>query len=202
MTATTTSTATRWVAGAIFAAATTLALQVGTGGSATESYYKLRGEKGYAFKRYTDSEITQVECCERTPSQDLTRIREVLKSSVTDLANLFRVSRQAIYDWQAGNQIAQPNADRLRELAIASDIIAAEGLENPVYALRRKLRDGKSFFDIVREGGDALGAADAFVMMVRKESNQRAQLDEMLGGRKNRKIGTASLGVPMLSEEG
>ena len=186
-----------WISGAVFAAAT-VALQVGTGGLPTEEYYRSRGEKGYAFARFNTPERSEI--VDRTPTEDISRIREVLKVGVTDLASMFGVSRQAVYDWLAGKAVAIENADKLASLARASDVIAAS-VPNPVFALRRKLPGSKTFFEIVQAGGDAEDAARTLVSMLQREGEQKRRLEARLGDRKDRKLGTSVMGVPMLSEE-
>ena len=133
-------------------------------------------------------------------ARDISRIREVLKLSVTDLANLFNVSRQAIYDWQSGKTVAPENAEKLSSLARAADTIAAE-VPNPVFAIRRKLAGGKTFAELVKSGEDAEGAALTLISLLRRESEQKSRLNARLAGREDRKIGSAVLGVPMHREE-
>ncbi|MFH0298068.1 hypothetical protein AAFX91_12660 [Bradyrhizobium sp. 31Argb] len=186
-----------WFSASVFAAAT-IALQVGTGGLATGEYYRAKGEKGYAFARYDAPD--QNTAPERTPSQEISRVREVLKLSITDLAGLFGVSRQAIYDWQSGKAAAVENASKLSSLARAADSIAAE-VPNPVLALRRKLAGGKTFVELIKEGGDAEVAALNLISMLRSENEQRARVEKRLAGRVERKLGNHTLGVPMLDEE-
>jgi len=187
----------RWFSGAVFAAAT-VALQVGTGGLATAEYYRAKGDKGYAFARYDFPEKQNV--TERTPTEDIARVREVLKLTVTELATVVGVSRQAVYDWLSGKPVAADNADKLSSLGRAADAVAAEVL-NPVFALRRKLAGGRTFIEFVKDGGDAEHAALTLVSMLRRESEQRDRLQARLAARKDRKVGSAVKGVPMHNEE-
>jgi transcriptional regulator with XRE-family HTH domain len=181
-------------------ASVALALQVGTGGQLTETYYKLRGEKGYAFARYETDISDAAAVTIRTPAEDLGRIRAVLKPTVTDLAGLFGVSRQAIYDWQAGKAIASENAAKLEDLAKAADVLAAEGLTTSYQLLRRKLPGGKTLFEVVRDGGSAESAARSLVQMVRRELEQRKAVEARLAGRSRAAPDAADYGVPMLDE--
>src|SRR5689334_5913686 len=129
----------RWFSGAFLAAAAVAALQVGTGGLPTENYYKARGKKGYAFASYDVRFADEVPSSERGPSENTRRIREVFKFTVTEMATLFGVSRQAIYDWQSGKPVAVENVNKLRELANAADRFASANVQNMGYVLRRKL---------------------------------------------------------------
>jgi len=72
---------------------------------------------------------------------------------------------------------------------------------NPVFALRRKLAGGKTFIEFVKDGGDAEHAALTLVSMLGRESEQRDRLQARLAARKDRKVGSAVMGVPMHNEE-
>jgi transcriptional regulator with XRE-family HTH domain len=183
-----------------FAMATLAALQVGTGGHATEQFYKSRGGKGYALARYQMPEQFDQLAIERTPVEDLSQIREAFKFSVTDLASLFGVSRQAIYDWQSGKVIGPDNLIKLQDLARASDLIRAASVQNAATVMRRKIRQGKTFIDIVKDGGDAEKAARDLVAMLRREGEERARLDARLGARNDQKLQSSLIGAPMLGE--
>ncbi len=93
----------------------------------------------------------------RKTAENLARIREILKPTITELAQLFGVSRQAVYDWQAGKPTAAENAAKLDDLAKAADALALSGIEGSSQLLRRKIAGGKSLLDVVREGGPVAG---------------------------------------------
>src|SRR5271166_2733392 len=85
-----------------FVSLTAIALQVGTGGAQTAEYYKQRGPKGYAFAACDPASAIDDPARTRTPAEDLSHIRAVLRPAITDLSHALGVSRQAIYDWQSG----------------------------------------------------------------------------------------------------
>ena len=181
---------------------TAIALQVGTGGAQTAEYYKQRGLKGYAFATYDPAPAIEEPASTRTPSEDLSHIRAVLRPTITDLARALGVSRQAIYDWQSGKQIAAENAARLADLARAADVFAAEGLTASAQLLQRPIVSGKRLFDIAREGGSAEEAARKLIQMMRRELRQRQMLAERLANRKRLSVPSDSYEIPMLDELG
>jgi len=188
--------------GIIVLPVTALGLGVGTGGAATLDYVKERGIRGYPFAAY-DSLKKATEVVERTPAENLRHIRAVLKPTVTDVADLLRVSRQAIYDWQAGKPIALENASHLADLARAADVFAVEGLTGASQVLRRPIRDGKNFFALVKEGNSADGVAQTLVEIVLRESSQREALRKRLAGRpRPEREAFEEIGAPMLDERG
>lgn len=196
-----------WSAMSVFARVSLVAVafQVGTGGAPTADYYKQRGLKGYAY--------ASTLCCDssfdidgstttRTPTEDLVHIRAILKPAVTDLALALGVSRQAVYDWQRGKPITTENATRVRDLARAADVFAAEGLTTSAQLLRRPIAGGKTLFDIARGGGSAEDAARILIHRVRRELQQRQMLATRLTNRKRPALPTEDYGAPMLDELG
>ena len=179
---------------------TAIAMQVGTGGAQTAEYYKQRGPKGYAFAAYDPPPAIEEPASTRTPSEDLSRIRAVLRPTITDLARALGVSRQAVYDWQSGKQIAVDNAARLADLARAADVFAAEGPTVSAQLLQRPIASGKRLFDIAREGGSAEEAARKLIQMMRRELRQRQMLAESLANRKRPAVPSDSYGIPILNE--
>lgn len=179
-----------------------LGLEVGTGGDATFVYVRSRGNRGYPFAAYEWSgRVTDV-IVAPTVIENISRIRAVLNPTVTDLAGILGVSRQAIYDWQAGKPIAAENAARLSELARATDLFAVEGLRGTSQAMRRPIKNGKSFFELVKEGSPADSAARGLIDIVRSEFRQREALRNRLAARKRpSREAFGEIGAPMLDEK-
>jgi hypothetical protein len=176
--------------------------QVGTGGAATVDYFKMRGSKGYALAACNLDSATEIGGRASSPADDLYQIRRVLRPSVTDLAKALGVSRQAIYDWQAGRPIAAENVARLQDIARAADVFAREGLQADAQVMRRPISNGGNFFDIIRDGGSAESAARTLIDMVRRELNQRERLKARLGNRvRPSRNDFEDVGAPMLDEE-
>jgi hypothetical protein len=179
-----------------------LGLEVGTGGSATCSYVVLRGDRGYPFAVYQWPRRIAEANVGVTAVENIGRIRAVLIPNMTDLAGLLSVSRQAIYDWRAGEPIAAENSARLNDLAKAADLLEIEGLRGTPQALRRPIRDGKTFLELVKEGAPAESAARALIQIIRTENNQREALSKRLAGRKRpSRESFEEIGIPMLNEE-
>jgi transcriptional regulator with XRE-family HTH domain len=179
-----------------------LGMEVGTGGAATFVYVRNRGNKGYPFAAYAWSGLVADVIVGPTVIENISRIRAVLNPTVTDLAGTLGVSRQAIYDWQAGKPIAAENAIRLSDLARAADLFAVEGLRGTSQALRRPIKNGKNFFELVKEGSPADSAARGLIEIVRSEFHQREALRNRLAGRKRpSREAFGEIGAPMLDEK-
>lgn len=177
-----------------------LAFMVGTGGVADARYLQERKERGYRLAAIHGG--TEAPAPARTPAEDLARVRSVLKPTMSALADLFGVSRQAIYNWANGEQPKPEYAKRLDDMARAADIIAAEGVGNPAQALKRKIADGKTLLDIVAAGGSAQSAAHKLAMILRREAEQRKELEAKLAGRRTPLVPVDEYASPMLDRHG
>ncbi len=180
---------------------TAIGLRVGTGGAPTPSYYRERGAKGYRLALYDAIPTEDHAVSEPAPTDNLARIRSILNPTMTELARVLKVSRQAIYDWQSGASITAENAARLADLARAADVFAAEGLTTTHQILRRQFA-GRSFFDKVRDGEPAEDAARLLLKIVRIELEQRQALANRLKGRTRPTISPDDIGTPHVSEQG
>jgi transcriptional regulator with XRE-family HTH domain len=180
-----------------------LGLEVGTGGYQTFEYFVTRGDRGYWSAPFEWSHHFAEAIIGATVTEKLARIREVLGPTMTDLAALLRVSRQAVYDWREGKEIAAENLRRVEGLAKAADVLAVEGLRGTSSALRRPIKNGKTFFQLVKQGASAEDAARSLVRMLRVEAGQREALQKRLAGRKRRPSREIfeDFGVPTLNEE-
>jgi transcriptional regulator with XRE-family HTH domain len=138
---------------------------------------------------------------EPSPGQNLARIREILNPTVLELANLFGVSRQAVYDWQAG---AQPNPEtgfRLAELARAADVFANADLRVNTQTLRRKVAGGPTLLNAIFTKGNAVQVAQSLVETLQRENSQREHIAQQLASRKRGPVNPADYGAPSLNEE-
>ncbi len=173
-------------------------LMTGTGGLADANYLVKRQARGYQFTQF-DGIPNNSASAVRSSADNLARIRDVLKPTVSELANIFGVSRQTIYNWQAGELPSAENASRLEDLARVADMFAAEGVSSSAQILRRTVSGGNSLLDIVRDGGIAHEAARALVQVARRETEQRKTLASRLAGRKKPDL-PVDYGTPMLDE--
>jgi transcriptional regulator with XRE-family HTH domain len=192
------------VIGYVIASLPVFGLQVGTGGTATPDYVTIRGTKGYGFPGTDlDGQVRTPKPDAVSPGEILAHIRAVLRANVTDLARALRVSRQAIYDWQAGRPMAADNIERLRDVARAADLFVSEGFEATAYLMRRPIAKGQNFFEIVRDGGSAESAARRLIEIARRELSQHEKMRSRLAGRAGpTREDFRDLGAPMLDEKG
>ena len=160
--------------------------------SITTVHYKAEG---------IETQAEEAVALARNPSQDLVLVREVFKPAVLELAKLFGVSRQAVYDWQAGTQPARQSTDRLAMLARAAAVFAEAQVEVDARALRRRVSGGGTVLDAVLNGGDAEKVAYSLVPTLQREATQRQRLSQQLAGRKRVPVSADAYGAPAASED-
>ncbi len=182
----------------VFSAACVVPLQVGTGGQATAAFHSIFGHRGYALTRheYEQHNVTPVVEVASVPD-DLKLIREFLKPSVAELANALSVSRQSIYDWQAGKHISQENSGRVRELAIACAELSSAGIMPSSQLLRRKILAGQNLLVLVANDNPGRETAQMLVSVLQSEQRQR----EALSSRLDKAVDMTDFGRPHLHEE-
>jgi transcriptional regulator with XRE-family HTH domain len=181
------------------AAAVDVAFLAGTGGVASASFFNARQDMGYALVQLRPSEQNLLRHL-RGPQEDLARIRAVFKPSISDIAGVFGVSRQSVYNWIAGEKPSQESVERLDDLARAADLLLADGVAGSSYLFRRKLETGKTLMDTVREGGSAQDAARSLLQIAQKETSQRETLQRRLANR-TAVYDPSEIGSPMLNED-
>lgn len=138
---------------------------------------------------------------QRTTTEDLAQIRAIFKPAVSELANVFGVSRQAIYNWLSGEVPISLHANKIKDLAAAADVMKDQGITITSHILRRKITDSKSLFELVRDGGSAKESAQLLVHILRTEKEQRRVLDLRLANRVKPEVNPLDIGFPMLNEQ-
>lgn len=123
----------------------------------------------------------------RAPEQglavELKLIREALRLSVIETAQLFGVTRPTIYSWQNGNTISPENAERLREIAQALEP-HLQAIEAQVGRVAHRAIEGKTtLLQKLAQGGSAHHAIGCLVGILGREAAQRERLASRLQGR-------------------
>ncbi|MDN5752331.1 MAG: helix-turn-helix domain-containing protein [Nitrosospira sp.] len=119
-----------------------------------------------------------------------------MKTSVSELARVFGVSRQAVHEWIKGGALSPRNARRLSELAQVADVFVKSGIEVAPQMLRRKIGGGHSLLESVKEGGNIVELAHTLVDTLARESQQRQHLTARLAGRQKPTLTANDFGTP------
>ena len=134
-------------------------------------------------------------------ARDIAQIRAVTKISVSELSRVFGVSRQAVHEWIKGGTLSPRNAQRLSELARATDVFLEAEIETSPQVFRRKIAGGQSILDAVRENGNVVELAKTLATTLVRESQQRQRLAARLAGRSATPDTSTEFGSPHLDED-
>ncbi len=86
---------------------------IGTGGMMTPDYFNQRQNKGYDFANVTCIGRAPSTRTLREPRENLAHVRSVFRPSIAELASIFGVTRQTLYNWMSGDRPALESAERL-----------------------------------------------------------------------------------------
>ena len=134
-------------------------------------------------------------------SNDIALIRQVMKISISELAKVFDVSRQAVHEWIKGGALSPRNAQRVAALAQVADVFLNSGIDVTPQVLRRKIEGGQSLLDSITGEGNVVEQARRLVDTLSRESQQRQRLAARLAGRQKIALSPESFGAPHLHED-
>ena len=135
-----------------------------------------------------------------TSIQQLELIRKVTRVSVTELARVFGVSRQAVHDWQNGSTISEKNKEAIRNFSNIINSFVKAGLEPNIQDLRRKV-NGVSILDVLQSEAGSRKVANALVVTLVRENSQRTMLAERFKNRQKPQLSNEDFGAPHLADE-
>jgi hypothetical protein len=167
-------------AGTAVAAALCLGFFAGTGGDIPNQ--TLSGRLGTGS--YAGGPVSpRLRAAEQGVRAYLASIRSVLRLSVSELAQLFSVSRPTIYSWQDGNRISEENSARIRALADALEPhISLLGMQSGRIT-RRPIEGSSSVLQLLRGGRDPRDVVGRLVDVLQRENAQRQRLARRLQGK-------------------
>lgn len=116
-------------------------------------------------------------------AKDISRIREILSISISEIASTLKVSRQTIYGWINGGPISKGNSYNLAQLASVANVFKDANVAVTPYALRRRFNGEPPILQTLANGGNAVGAAQALIETLRTETQQQRLMTKRLEGR-------------------
>lgn len=100
----------------------------------------------------------------RSSVEHIENIRSVLSPSVADLANLFDITRQAVYKWLSGDSIPEPEKlHRIVKLSQIADAFNAAKISRAGSLLKMKTFNGRSLMDLLKTGEDCTAQVAALI---------------------------------------
>lgn len=168
----------------------------GTGGFASADFYAKKRGYGNLYVEVVRQPAPALE-----PYAELmSSVRDGFGRTMSRLPEVFDVSRQTLYNWLKGETPKPEHQTRIRELAAAAAVFAQLGFKPTSNALDRSLLEGKSFLELLHDGGNGRELAQKLVRVERRGEDARAKLDELLEGRTARPT-RDDLGASALNED-
>lgn len=171
---------------------------IGTAGLRTVNSQHFYGSLNPVLKVYLQESNDIV----ATTADNLAKIRDVFKPAISDLANIFGVSRQAIYNWISGEEPIDVHARKIKDFADAADLVNESGLLISGHVLKRKIVDGKSLFELVESGASAKESMLNLLKILKRETEQRKQVEQRLAKRPKPQINSMDIGSLVINEIG
>jgi len=113
----------------------------------------------------------------------LAHVREGLGLTATALCKVFGVSRQTYYNWANGDAPAEISRKLLASLSAAADLLSDLPGSQSVL-LSQPVRQGKTFWRLVSEGGDAVELAQVIRDRTLRRSDERSSIREAIERKK------------------
>ncbi|MGM9481819.1 hypothetical protein ACS5PN_11605 [Roseateles sp. NT4] len=168
---------------------------VGTGGLASETFFRLR----HGYKPFPLEE--RVEEPSAGPWADrMAEVKQGFGRTMSRLPEVFGVSRQTLYNWLAGETPKEVHQQRLRQLAAAAAVFTEQGFKPTAVMLDKTVSAGKSLLALLRDGADGAEVAQKLIRLEKRTAESRGKLDMLLAGHSARpQVG--DMGTPAFSED-
>ncbi len=123
-------------------------------------------------------------------AQLLLNIRDVFTLRMSELAQIFGVSRRAAYDWLEGATPKPDTVARIYTLSKYAEELKAAGIEQIEHFVHRPVVAGRSLLDLLKSGESIETAIDVIKHTASEEAKNRKQL-----GRRISELNTTSVDV-------
>lgn len=173
--------------------------EVGTGGLNTGGYYQ--SKSGYRTVEVVPA-AQETEVAAHPPFALLMEdIQAGFGRTMSRLPEVFGVSRQTLYNWLSGEKTPkEQHHAKLHELAAAAKVFQTAGFKPNSTTLDKTVAHGKSLLELIGEGAHGEDVANRLLRILKRGSEARAKLDDILGDRKPQRLSASDMGAPHLDE--
>ena len=106
----------------------------------------------------------------------ITQIRDKLGLKMSELAEIFGVSRQAVYLWLKGENLKSEYIQRVWQLNVFAERVRLASIDRPEHFIHRPLSPaGESLFQLLVNGGDPDSALALLKEQAQAEQRSRAE---------------------------
>jgi transcriptional regulator with XRE-family HTH domain len=128
-------------------------------------------------------------------------IQKVLAVSISDLASVLGVSRQAVYKWLSGGPVSDLNREKFEDLTAAANVLVPYAKSQALMLNRRRNVGGLTLIDSLRSGASARVWAEEVSQTLIQGENQRKMMNQILALHRRSLPGLREMGVPILDEQ-
>lgn len=173
--------------------------EAGTGGLKTGRYYQQKsGYQDFEVIRVSETASPPVESPFASLMED---VQTGFGRTMNRLPEVFGVSRQTIYNWLSGEKTPkEQHHAKLYQLAAAAKIFQTAGFKPSSATLDKAIAHGKSLLQIIAEGGNGEDAANRLLRILKRGSEARAKLADIIGDRKPQQLQASDMGALHLDE--
>jgi len=173
--------------------------EVGTGGINTGSYYE--SKNGYRIIKVIRGGEVETASTLLSFASLMDEVQGGFGRTMSRLPEVFGVSRQTLYNWLSGGKTPKERYhEKIYELAYAAKVFKAAGFTPNSATLDKTVDKGKTFLELIGEGGSGEDAANRLLRIVKRGSEAKAKLDDILGNRKRPHLTASDFGIPHLDE--
>ena len=182
--------------------ATALAWLVLTAPTGVASVYDLaRSSQRLSKVPYYDVVPVEREVSASNLRSRLKEIRGALAISISEVASIMGVSRQAVYKWLSGGPMSDVNRERFDDLSLAASILAPYTVNIAQVMSKRKNGTGHDLAASLHDGITAHKWAEDVARLLNDEQSQRRIIDQVVNSHRNAPTESDDLGVPLLDEQ-
>lgn len=178
-----------------------LSLDVGTSGMGNLNLYKNILARTNAIYFCITSETDNLLVTKDNSASSLQSIKDEFKLSIAELARIFDVSRQSIYEWMDGKALSSENSQKLNKLYGTLSVLKDEGIELSSHIIRRNVNGLGSISDAIKQNADAVSLAHQLKSTLVTESMQRTKLAQRMSDRSKAPASISDYAAPAFSEK-
>lgn len=140
-----------------------------------------------------------------TPYAPFVELMQEIKSgfgrTMSYLPGVFGVSRQTLYNWQAGEIPKEHHHPKIQQLAAAAHAFKEAGFKPTPTNLEQTVAQRRSLLWLIGNGADGYETAKKLINIVQRGTASQAKLDAIMAGRKPIKLEVSDMGTPSFSED-
>lgn len=172
---------------------------VGTAGISTFDFFRNTFSGTNTFYVYVMPSDIKPEIT-HTTAGTLRLIKDGFKLSMVELAKIFNVSRQALYEWMDGSPLSNENLQKLDNLYSSLNILNDVEIQLSPQIIRRDINGAGSIIDAIKTNNDTSILAQQLKKILHVEANQRKELTQRFANRTLTSVDIHSYAAPSYSE--